>query len=289
MKNNNGKERIMKIVFSITILAMVLPLSTVAQDDMYYIPSKSKVSRKVNNYSGTNATFYSGSDRNVDEYNRHGSYVLEIDSAGNDIIDFDAVVGVYPDTMYVETGEDYSCTRKMSRFDDYYWDDSYWVGFHAGRYSSWWYDPWYYSSWYYSPWYYGWYDPWFYGGYAWHSHWWGYPHYVVAHKGGISGTRNPVRVTGRPRGTGFAGTRSVVNGVSSRSRAAATASNRTNLGNSVRFGSTRNSVSSYSNVSRQNSGSFSQGSFGGSRSGGSFGGGSRSGGSRSGGGFGGRR
>ena len=164
-----------------------LPFSLMAQDDdMYFVPTKENVAKEAKKYGMPKDTYYSGSQRSVDDYNRRAwSTVTPVDSAGNDIIEFSAVRGVYPDSAYTEVQEDndYQLTRRMSRFDDYAPAQAYWDGYRAGRWSSpWyssyysWYDPWYYDSWYYwnDPWYYtgwhgGWYSPWYYGG--WYSPW----------------------------------------------------------------------------------------------------------------------
>jgi hypothetical protein len=147
---------------------------------------------------------YSGSNRNVDEYNRIGRSKYELIDSISDIIVLDSVKGVYPDSLVVE---DYELTKKLQRFDDYdiTTNEAFWAGYRAGR-SDWgWYSPWYYSryGWYggwYDPWYYGssywfWNDPWYYGNYwYWNDPWyygyayypysgyygyygWGYPYY----------------------------------------------------------------------------------------------------------------
>ena len=122
-----------------------LPLSLMAQDDdMYFVPSKENVAKEAKTYGMPRNTYYSGSQRSVDEYNRRGmSSLTPIDSAGNDIIDFSAVRGVYPDSTYTDQADnDYQLTRKMSRFDDYTPSEAYWDGYRDGRWSS----PWYHTS-----------------------------------------------------------------------------------------------------------------------------------------------
>lgn len=165
----------MKKLLMLFLLAGSTPLASMAQDDVYFVPSKDAKRKVVDDMP----TFHSGSERNVDEYNRYGrlnSWYQKVgsDSLGNDIIAFQGP-GVLPDTSYVDTvfvysgsaqfvDEDYSCTRRMSRWDGYHapwFYDNYW------RYG--WYDPWY------NPWYYGrctgWYDPWCYGYAGWYSPW----------------------------------------------------------------------------------------------------------------------
>lgn len=300
-----------------------------AQDDMYFSPKKDAKTAESKVETISNAddnTYYSGSTRDVDEYNRYGKYnsyyqTLGTDSLGDDIIDFQAGNGVYAeesaakDTIYVRVldDDDYACSRMLSRWDGYWWYDPWFYGtwyspywrsryWYAGWYG--WYDPWYYG--WYDPWYYGWYSPWYYGGY--------YPHHVGYAYRGHTGTLgyydrgnyyahhnhhggNGVRPNGRPGsvnkpsggGSNHDGyyRRGNTNFGSKRSTTTTSPSNSTRS-----FG---NSNSTY-NRSNSSFGGSRSGSFGGgSRSGGSFGGGSRGGGSFGGGGgsrggsFGGRR
>lgn len=295
----------MKKTITMSVVAVLSLLSATAQDDMYFVPTKKNVEKSAVDYGMPEKTYYSGSHRSVDDYNRwsvaHGSSVQSIDSVGNDIVDFDAVSGVYPDSV---EATDYKYTRRMSRFDDYDW----WDGYYAGRSDSYWYDPWYspywYGSWYgwgypyygyYSSWY--WNDPWYWGG------WYGYHHPVYIGGGSPNhGYYAGARRNGRSwhsvaRGgvstssARFGGTRSYGNSRSSfGSRSNGTSSSSRSSNSRGTFGSYRsNSGSTYSAPrssgssigSSRSSGSFSSG----SRGGGLFGGG---GGSR-GGGFGGRR
>ncbi len=265
-----------KLIMSLLMLG-ALPLQTVAQDDdMYFVPTKENKAKEAKSYGMPSDTYYSGSSRSVDDYNRRiRSSVTPIDSAGNDIIEFSAVRGVYPDSAYQEVADDnYRYTRRMSRFDGYTPSEAYWDGYRDGRwsspwrYSSWygWYDydpwywdsPWYYSSWY-SPWYYGYYRPW-------HHSWYGYygsyrPYWFGGGRVGRTYTSRPIRRTTYSSGRSFG-----------------SPSGRSTYSSSRSFGSTR----SYSPSS--------SGSFGGSRSGGFSGGGGGGGRSASGGrSFGGRR
>lgn len=269
-------------------LLLLIPAAAFSQDDIYFVPSEehhpAAYAETVAPAPVNAETYYSGSTRDVDEYNRRGTYVQQIDSAGNDIIDFDGSMGVYPDSAC-----DYECTRQMSRFDDYDWAGSYWAGYADGRWDSWWWnDPWYYGSWYYGSWYYPWgYAGWYYrpwGYYSW------YPHHYYWHVGsyyrpyhGITGTSNHGFVSRGQRTTvnnGFRGYRGNRNTVTN-------SGNRTPIRNfSGNRGNNTNTT-----VTRQPSFSGSN-SFGSVRSGGGFSG-SRGGGfsgSRGGsGGFGGRR
>lgn len=295
----------MKRLFLASLVSVALPLSGVAQDDMYFVPTKANIEKSKRDYGMPRDTYYSGSDRSVDDYNRRGSYFHEIDSAGNDIVDFDAVAGAYPDSTVTDMSDDYRVTRRMSRFDDYAWAEPYWAGYYAGR-SSWygWYDPWYSPGWYgwYDPWYCGWYDPWYYG---WHSPWYGYhgwhgwyswgwgwggPNYVTVRGDGPTGTHNRAHGTTRFGASRNSGAASVSNGIANRNRRMASGVRNRNFSASERFGVNRANTTVRSNPVQRQTPSYSSGGFGGSRSGGSFSGGSRSGGGGSrGGGFGGRR
>lgn len=288
-----------KLIF-LSVITMAIPIMSIAQDDMYFVPKKAeKVLKSTYEYSTSQDTYHSGSDRSIDEYNRRGTYVTEIDSTGNDIIDFDGIAGVYPDSSQVYE-EDYTYTRRMSRFDDYAWVDPYWAGYYAGRTAGWgWYDPWlyggyYYSGWYYDPWYYSWHHPWYYG---WYGHGWGYPHYVVSYNPRPVRTFNHIVGTGRRPLAGYGSTSSGFGGVTNSNRLKSGNLRNKTFNASERFGTNRNTNANKTNTVRNNtnnmsttrpSSSFGSGSgFGGSRSGGGFSGGSRSvgGGSR----FGGRR
>lgn len=320
----------MKRLILFTALAAI-SVSMVAQDDLYFNPKeepKVKAETAEPRPFGPNDPWHGGCKRDVDEYNRRGQLkshyqVIGTDSTGNDIIQFEAGDGSYPDWVAADTAivlenndDDYACTRRMSRWDDYYgpydlWYASRWGWgwpYYYGRY----YDPWlsdyywtygygwpYYGyGWPYYGWgwhgYYGWYDPWYYG-YGWGHPGWG-GHY---HGGGIAGTFNhgtPVR-RGTGAGTGSFGGRRTFGtaGQTTASRVSRfggnTASRQTRS-----FGGHRN-VGTYNNNTTQTrsytpnraasssfGGARGGGSFGGSRGGGSFGGGSRGGGS-----FGGRR
>lgn len=175
----------MKKLLLISMLIGAMSLPALAQvDDLYYVPKKKTVEKVTDNYGMPKDTYYSGSDRSVDDYNRReSSYEVIGDSLKSDVIDLTAEQGVYPDSL-----EDFQLTKKMTRFDDYELSDNaaFWAGYAAGRYDWGWHSPWYYSrfgwygGWYdpwYSPWYYrswyGLYDPWYYGNYGWYGGWYG--------------------------------------------------------------------------------------------------------------------
>ena len=256
-----------------------LPLQLMAQDDdMYFVPTKENVAKEAENYGMPKKTYYSGSNRSIDDYNgRQSSSITPIDSTGQE----------------VET-EDYQYTRQLSRFDDYTPSQAYWEGYRDGRWMSpwyygrygWystWYDPWYIS--WYDPWYISWYDPWYYGGYySWYSPWrygWYRPYYHYYggrsyrpsshqrfHANRQSAFGNGF---GRNRSTGSFGNRSNNGTFGNSSRSTI---NRTTTDNG-RFNGSRNSTGFGSG--NRSSSSNSSGSFGSSRSSSSSGGGSRGG------------
>ena len=266
----------MKKLFLFLAFAGVMPLSALGQDDVYFTPAKS-VSK---NSRENSPTYYRGSNRSVDEYNRRGrlkSYYQKIgtDSLGNDIVTYQRMSGVSPDSIYIDTAyvypgsasfdDDYAYTRRMSRWDGFY-------------------DPWFYGAYRWGSWYNAWYDPWYYGYSGWYG--WGYPYYGYGwsdpyyygrrYYAGVSGGTTGWRSWGGPgsnrdyfNGSGIVSNNSrYTGGTTSRSR-----SNRS-------FGSrdTYPSSSTMQNNSVFNAPSRSAGSFGG----GSFGGGMPSGGMSSG-------
>lgn len=270
----------MKKLVLLTVLLGAMPINMMAQDDdLYFVPTKENVAKEAEKYGMPSNTYYAGSTRSADEYNRRAwSRVAPIDSAGNDIIDFSAEKGVYPDSAFNEVN-DYKYTRRMSRFDDYTPTAAYWAGYRDGR----WMSPWYYNSYYswydpwYSPWsyggYYGWYDPWY---SPWYYSSWYFPwDYRYGYYGGYWG--------------GWYGPRYYSYGHGGRSWSRVRISHNKNTP-SVNHGNNRGSLGGHrSNNTRTTSiprnTSINNNSFGGSRSsgGGSFGGG-RSGGGSSGGG-----
>jgi len=172
----------MKKLILISLLIGALPLSMVAQDDdLYFVPKKKNSVEKVtDNHGLPRETYYSGSNRSVDDYNRRMSTYVPIDSASSDIIDFNGELGVYPDSL-----EDFKLTKKMERFDDYSLseNEAYWAGYQQARSDMLWHSPWYYRTygwynwydpWYYTSWHLGLYDPWYYGPYGWYYGNWRY-------------------------------------------------------------------------------------------------------------------
>ena len=313
----------MKKWILLSALLGAMPLSMLAQDDdMYFVPTKANVAKTKASYGVPRDTYYSGSNRSADEYNRRGSsYQVIAGDSLSDVIDFSAVAGVYPDST-----EEFGLTRQMQRWDGYEPSDAYAAGYTAGRRDSWgWHSPWYWSSyypwydyWYYDPWYYsyygwygGWYDPWYYG--------WGYPYYYrswyynpgywgwggggsgYAHN--YPGTRNhgqtagsAVRGFGNGRSTTysggtFGGSRMGNFGGSRSSASSGTASSRS-TGTRTRTSGSSVTANSYGNFGGSSSGSYSGAASRSTSSGGSYssgGGGGSYGGSRSSGGGGGSR
>ncbi len=309
----------MKRIVFIAFLTGLIPMSMMAQDDLYFSPSQEEKQEKAIRPQNTDPTannYWVGSRRNLDEYNRAGHFRSSYqnigkDSLGNDIVMFDR--GMRPDTTYTDTlfsdeygpdEKDYRYTRDMSRWDGYYdpWlYDEYGWGPYYWRAPYWaWNDPWfgdYYGGdpWFYGSYWGGWYNPWYYGyGWgSWYNPWyysyWGGPTYVYdnrdyGHMGGLTGGRNWSRADDR-------------RGYSNYDRSGSNYSNyRTNYqtytsGRSHSFGGrnydNNTSGRSYDSSRSMPSNSFGSGSFGGGRSGGSFSGGGFGGGHSGSGGFGG--
>lgn len=59
----------MKQLYILAVLLCALPLSAMAQDDLYFTPKK-----KAQASADTEPAYYVGSNRDVDEYNRRGKY-----------------------------------------------------------------------------------------------------------------------------------------------------------------------------------------------------------------------
>ena len=263
----------MKKLILLTLVS-AFSLSLMAQDDdMYFVPTKENLAKEAKKYGMPQNTYYSGSNRSVDDYNRRAQFSYPVDSTGNDIIDFSAVRGVYPDSMIASANEndDYKLTRRMSRFDDYTPSEAYWDGYRAGRWSSpwfnsWysWYDPWYYDSWWY------WNDPFYYS--SWYS--WRYPYYYYT-------WYSPRYYSYRPSfggsyRLGGPGSRYAQTGIVHSHQRKTTNSQRTNVNNrSHNYENSRSNSNTTFGGSRNSS--MNSGSFGGSRSTSvSSGGGSRS-------------
>ena len=101
----------MKKLLLISMLFGAMPLAMMAQDDdLYFVPKKSSLEVGTDKYGMPKDTYYVGSDRSVDEYNRRmkSTYAeIDGDSTKIDIIDFKGQKGVYPDSL---NNEDYKLT-----------------------------------------------------------------------------------------------------------------------------------------------------------------------------------
>lgn len=316
----------MKRLILFTALAAI-SLSTMAQDDLYFNPKdepKAEEQPAPRHFRpGQEDPWHGGCPRDIDEYNRRGrlqSHYEKIgtDSLGNDIIQFQAGDGVYPDYAVADTldpgiqvyqdEDDYVCSRHLSRWDDWYgpydlWYASRWGWGWPYRYGWYgWYDPWYADLYWGWGGYYGWYSPWYYGygpDWGW-GYGWGHPGWGGHYHSGIAGSMNhgtPVR-RGTSNSFGNFGGRRTAAGVDTSANRVSRFGNSTSANANRSFGGQRRSTNYNNNTNtRSYSPARSSSSFGGSRggfSGGSFGGGSRGGGSfgggsRGGGSFGGRR
>ena len=209
----------MKKFVLLSVMALALPTALLAQDDVYFTPSKESVREYKDAQKTHRYAYYSGISKSDSEYNRRNALdkvyrKIGQDSLGNDIVQYKSQDGIYrTDTIYQfdryfeSTEDDFAYSRRLGRFDDFYGYYSPWYydyphyGFRYS-YRSW--DPWYWG--YYDPWYMGYYDPWYYRyRRGWYDPWgdgyygWGYPYYYYGYArpyirynyaGGHSGTAN---------------------------------------------------------------------------------------------------
>ena len=204
-------QLIMTRHFIFTVLSLFIAMTVAAQDDdMYFTPKHQKNNTTVrtprsevsdaydyndnynSHHSNDNGTYYSGSIRNVDEYNRRGRYSTQ--QSWRDTT-------YYANDSILVSREDYENSRRMKRFDGY--NSVTLIVGDPWYYDSWAYDPWYNGSWYwrsrwYDPWYYSYYDPWRFD-YGWHGYW-GYSHYYWDHS---YYWHRPAPVYGGWHGSGF--------------------------------------------------------------------------------------
>ena len=111
----------MKKLVLLSVLFGALPISMMAQDDLYFTPKKSDKTVKSTptpKVESEAPTYYSGSNRNIDEYNRRGkfgSYFEKIgtDSLGNDIIEFHSSAEDVTDTLAVYPGTKVEYDRRF--------------------------------------------------------------------------------------------------------------------------------------------------------------------------------
>lgn len=181
----------MKRFIIFTVLAVMIPSTVMSQDDdLYFTPKKTVGANVQNEYQDKEGSIYhSGSNRDVDEYNRQGKYnsyyqKVRKDSLGNDIIEFYSGSEEYPidyayDTVYnsyknmdIYYSDEFQYRRRMGYFYDWYYP--YFYDWHNPYIYSW-YNPFFYAyrqyhffnnylDWYYNWNYYGWLGD-YYGGY----------------------------------------------------------------------------------------------------------------------------
>lgn len=289
----------MKRYIILSVLSLFVVISVSAQDDdMYFTPSKNSQynkdiqSSQNNGTAGTgnggggysldadnDVTYYSGSIRDVDEYNRRDRFSWPYSQQTDEVI--------YSQDSVLVSVEDYENSMKMKRFDGY-------NNITLIVNDPWYYDPWYYNSYYwrggwYWPWSYSFYDPWFYGP-SWYGYWglhgWGVGvawHHPVYHRPAIQfrpGTGRPGTGMGRPA-SGYGYRRTPASSAAGRKAAGMIGNMRSNTNtSSTRTTTTRTTTSSRQNISVPStrsslgSGSSGRGSFGGSHGSSSRGGGS---------------
>lgn len=192
----------MKKLVLFSIMALVLPTTLLAQDDVYFTPSKESIREYKAEKAARRNTYYSGINKSDNEYNRRETLdkvyrKIGRDSLGNDIVQIKNIDGtsqidtIYQFDRYFDTDDsDFAYSRRMGRFDDFYgYYDPWFYGYTSFGYRSafgYW-NPWYIGYYdpffidYYYPWgFYGyrnsWYDPWGYGYYG-----WGYPYYYYGY------------------------------------------------------------------------------------------------------------
>ena len=285
---------IKKIVL-ITVVSCMASVCTMAQDDMYFIPKKvNKHVTTVQKQQSVNVTY-----RDIDEYNRRGHFAsryqnVDLDTLYSDVIVFDTTTVdtitnevLNEDLEYAyEPEDDYVYSRRLSRFDDFYWYAPLYYGWYGyapywyGR--PYWYAGLYYDSWY-DPWFYDWYRPW-----GWHYSWyWPVSHYHRYY--GVTGTTNHSRSYRRGNGVNnnfrrFRGTGNRVNNSQNvYNRNSGRANNNRFRGNRQNNYNRQNNFNRYNTQSRPSyNNSFRDTRGGGNfRSGGSFGGNRGGGGIRS--------
>lgn len=80
----------MKRVVLLSVLFGAMPLLSMAQDDLYFTPSKAEQAKYLKDrVEEDRPVYYSGIGKSNDEYNRRGQYSYKkvgVDSLGNDIL-----------------------------------------------------------------------------------------------------------------------------------------------------------------------------------------------------------
>ena len=133
----------MKRSVLLSVLFGAMPLLSMAQDDLYFTPSKADQSAyQQSKVEEDRPVYYSGIGKSNDEYNRRGKYnykKIGVDSLGNDIfmsristlhgdsVVLDTIYGGFT-RQYESDNDDFAYSRRMSRFD------GFWGGY---------YDPWF--------------------------------------------------------------------------------------------------------------------------------------------------
>ena len=133
----------MKRSVLLSVLFGAMPLLSMAQDDLYFTPSKADLSAyQQSKLEEDRPVYYSGIGKSNDEYNRRGKYnykKIGVDSLGNDIfmsristlhgdsVVLDTIYGGFT-RQYESDNDDFAYSRRMSRFD------GFWGGY---------YDPWF--------------------------------------------------------------------------------------------------------------------------------------------------
>lgn len=92
----------------LSVLAGVMSLAAMAQDDDMYFVQKREPVVTPQNKSPEGKDYYSGISRGTDDYNRRSRYWshyqnIGSDSTGNDIVQFVKGMGASPDTVYVDS------------------------------------------------------------------------------------------------------------------------------------------------------------------------------------------
>ncbi len=178
----------MKRSVLLSVLFGAMPLLSMAQDDLYFTPSKADQSAyQQSKVEEDRPVYYSGIGKSNDEYNRRGKYnykKIGVDSLGNDIfmsristlhgdsVVLDTIYGGFT-RQYESDNDDFAYSRRMSRFDGFW--GGYYDPWFAGRSSF--YVGWGWRSPYYGGWYDRWDDPWSYGYYGGYPYYYGYADY----------------------------------------------------------------------------------------------------------------
>ena len=96
----------MKRLVFLSVLFGAMPLLSMAQDDLYFTPSKAEQSAyQQNKIEEERPVYYSGIGKSNDEYNRRGKYnykKIGVDSLGNDIF-MSRVSTLHGDSVVLDT------------------------------------------------------------------------------------------------------------------------------------------------------------------------------------------